>query len=435
MSCCGCKGNLLSFCYLANLIMATGKKGFLHYYGNILLLICGLVTGSIAGIIFGDKIAVIKPVGSIFVNMLFTAVVPLVFFAIASAIANIERSKNFGKLITVIFLVFIGTELISAFITLVVAWMYPIQQPMATGNATDVIVQKLSIGDQVTQLLTADDFFQLLSRKSMLALIIFSVLIGFSTLNAGEKGKPFKDFLNSANEVLTKLLLIIMKVAPFGLGAYFAYQVGTIGPQLFGTYAKAMALYHGVGIFYFIVFFSLYAFLAGGAKAVKLYWKNNIVPSATAIGTCSSIATIPANLDAAKKMKIPGYISSLVIPLGAPLHKDGSAISSVVKIVTVFAMFHKPLTGIDSIAIALAISVVVSIVEGGIPNGGYIGELLVISAYGFPPEAVPAVMIIGTLVDPFATILNATGDTVAAMLITRIVEGKQAFKEELTVDR
>lgn len=409
--------------------MAVQQNSFLKSYSNILLLICGLVIGSIAGIIFKDKVEVIKPIGSIFINLLFTAVVPLVFFAIASAIANIERSQNFGKLITVIFLVFIGTELIAALLTLIVAWIYPIHQEMASGPGFDTNIQKPGIGDQITQLLTTDDFFQLLSRKSMLAMIIFAVLIGFSVLNAGEKGKPFKDFLNSGNEVLTKLLLIIMKIAPFGLGAYFAYQVGTIGPQLFGTYGKAMALYHGVGIFYFIVFFSLYAFMAGGARAVKLYWKNNIVPSATAIGTCSSIATIPANLEAAPKMRIPTYISNLVIPLGAPLHKDGSAISSVTKIVVVFAMFHKSLTGLDTIGIALAISVVVSIVEGGIPNGGYVGELLVISVYGLPPEAVPAVMIIGTLVDPFATILNATGDTVAAMMIARIMRGKKWMEE------
>jgi len=405
--------------------MVTEKKGFLHYYGNIIYLLCGLIIGSIAGIVFGEKVAVIKPIGSIFLNLLFTAVVPMVFFCIAAAIANIQRSQNFSKLIIVIFLVFIGTELVAAFLTLITAWLMPIHQDVAAGVAFDGNMQKPAVGDQITQLLTADDFYQLLSRKSMLALIVFSVLIGFSTLQAGEKAKPFRDFLNAANEVFIKLLVILMKVAPVGLGAYFAYQVATIGPQLFKTYGKAMALYHGVGIFYFIVFFSLYAFLAGGARAVKLYWKNNIVPSATAIGTCSSIATIPANLEAAPKMRIPAYISSLVVPLGAPLHKDGSAISSVTKIVVVFAMFHKSLTGIDTIGIALAISVVVSIVEGGIPNGGYVGELLVISAYGLPPEAVPAVMIIGTLVDPFATILNATGDTVAAMLIARIVEGKK----------
>jgi Na+/H+-dicarboxylate symporter len=311
--------------------------------------------------------------------------------------------------------------LLAASITLITAWCFPIHAELADKKVIFENIGKKTVGDQITQLLTASDFFQLLSRKSMLALIVFSILTGFGTLRSGDKGKPFKAFLDSGNEVLKNLLAIIMKIAPLGLGAYFAVQVGTIGPKLFGTYRDAMVLYHGVSLVYFVVFFSLYAFLAGGFKAVKLYWQNNIVPSATAIGTCSSIATIPANLEAAKKMGIPEHIRNLVIPLGAPLHKDGSAISAVVKIATVFAMFHKPLAGIDVIAIALGISVVCSIVEGGIPNGGYIAELLVISVYGFPPEALPAVMIIGTLVDPVATVLNATGDTVAAMLIARII--------------
>ena len=404
--------------------MAYKKNSFLQHYGGILLLLGGLILGSILGIIFGKNVEVIKPIGNIFLNLLFTAVVPLVFFAIASAIANIDRSENFGKLITIMFLVFIGTELVAAFITLLTAWSFPIHQQLGSAALFADTVEKKGVGEQVTQLLTAADFFELLSRKNMLALIIFSLLIGFSVLKAGEKGKPFHDFLNAGNEVFKQVLLLIMKIAPVGLGAYFAYQVGTIGPQLFGTYGKALGLFHGVSFFYFIVFFSLYAFLAGGFPAIKTFWKNNIIPSATAIGTCSSIATIPANLEAAKKVGIPAYIRNLVIPLGAPLHKDGSAISSVTKIVVVFAMFNKPLTGVDTIAIALGISVIVSIVEGGIPNGGYIGELLVISAYGFPPEALPAVMIIGTLVDPIATVLNATGDIVAGMLIARIIKGK-----------
>jgi Na+/H+-dicarboxylate symporter len=404
--------------------MAYTKNNFLQHYSGIILLIGGLIIGSILGVVFGKNIEVIKPIGNIFLNLLFTAVVPLVFFAIATAIANIDRSENFGRLITVMILVFTATELIAAFLTLVTAWSFPIHQTIdGTALFADTL-EKKSIGDQVTQLLTTGDFFELLSRKSMLALIIFSILIGFSVLKAGEKGKPFHDFLNAGNEVFKQLLLVIMKIAPVGLGAYFAYQVGTIGPQLFGTYGRALGLFHGVSFFYFIVFFSLYAFLAGGLPAIKNFWRSNIVPSATAIGTCSSIATIPASLEAAKNVGIPAYIRNLVIPLGAPLHKDGSAISSVTKIVVVFAMFNKPLTGIDTIAIALGISVIVSIVEGGIPNGGYIGELLVISAYGFPPEALPAVMIIGTLVDPIATVLNATGDIVAGMLIARIIKGK-----------
>jgi Na+/H+-dicarboxylate symporter len=407
--------------------MAKQQNTFLKHYGGILLLIGGLVIGSIAGLVFKEKTAVIKPIGSIFINLLFMAIVPLVFFAIASAIANIERTGNFGKLITVMFVVFIGTEFISAFVTLIAAWIYPVSAPAITvaGDAHKIADTAVpGIGEQITQLLTTDDFYHLLSRNSMLALIIFSMLVGFSVHNAGSKGLLFKQFLNSGNEVLTQLLLVIMKMAPIGLAAYFAYQVGTLGPQMFGTYGQAMALFHGVSIFYFIVFFSLYAFMAGGFAGVKLYWRNNIVPSATAIGTCSSIATIPANLEASPKMKLPAYISNLVVPLGASLHKDGSAISSIIKIVVLFAMFHKPLSGIDTIAIALAISVVVSLVEGGIPNGGYVGEILAVSAYHFPPEALPVAIIIGTLVDPIATVLNATGDTVAAMMIARIMDGK-----------
>ena len=153
---------------------------------------------------------------------------------------------------------------------------------------------------------------------------------------------------------------------------------------------------------------------------------NNITPSLTAIGTCSSIATIPANLQGAEKIGIPDHIKNLVIPLGAPLHKDGSSMSSIVKIAVLFAMFGKDFTDPITLLIAIGITIIVSVVAGGIPNGGYIGELLVITVYGFPMEqAMPVAMIIGTLVDPMATLLNANGDLVSSMMVARITEGKQ----------
>jgi Na+/H+-dicarboxylate symporter len=184
-------------------------------------------------------------------------------------------------------------------------------------------------------------------------------------------------------------------------------------------------LYYGLGAFYFVVGFSLYAFVAGGISGVKKYWKNNLIPSATAVGTCSSIAVIPANLEAAEKMGVPEFIATVTIPLGGILHKDGSSISSIIKISLVFALFGKNFTGIDTLLLAMAMTVLVSLVEGGIPNGGYVGELLFISVYSLPMEALPVAMVIGTLVDPMATLLNATGDTVAAMLVSRFTLGKK----------
>ncbi|MFV8331883.1 dicarboxylate/amino acid:cation symporter [Flavobacterium sp. GSP14] len=410
------------------------SSSFLKNYNSIILLLGGIFVGSILGLVFGKDVAVIKPLGDIFLNLLFTAIIPLVFFTIASSIASLERTEKLGKLFLIVIGVFLFTVLVSAILMLVGVLLFPIQQDFILSQVPLEMVETGTAGSQITQLLTASDFFELLSRKNMLALIIFSFLIGFACLNSGEKGKDFIRFLHSGNEVMKQLLHIIMKTAPVGLGAYFAYQVGIFGPQLFGAYAKPLGLYYAVCAFYFVVFFSLYAYMAGGKLGFKVFWKNNITPSLTALGTCSSIATIPANLEGAEKINIPAYIRNVVIPLGAPLHKDGSSMSSIVKIAVIFALFGKDLTDPYTVLVALGITVIVSVVEGGIPNGGYIGEILAISVYGFPMEqALPAAMIIGTLVDPMATLLNANGDLVSAMLVTRIAEGKNWLTEKVAI--
>ncbi|MEN2489234.1 dicarboxylate/amino acid:cation symporter [Flavobacterium sp. B11] len=403
--------------------MEVKKINFLQSYSSILWLLGGIITGSIFGLVFGEKVLIIKPLGDIFLNLLFTAIIPLIFFTIGSSIANLERTEKLGKLFIIMILVFLGTILISAIVMICAVYLFPIHEDIAIAKVPFEEVASGSAGDQIAKLLTANDFFELLSRKSMLALIIFSFLVGFSTLQSGEKGNAFKSFLDSGNEVMKQLLNIIMKFAPIGLGAYFAYQVGVFGPQLLGVYAKPMAVYYAACVFYFFVFFSLYAFVSGGKRAFKVFWSNNIAPSLTAVGTCSSIATIPANLAAAEKMGIPAHVRNLVIPLGAPLHKDGSSMSSILKITFLFAMFGKDFSDPMTILLALGITVVVSIVEGGIPNGGYIGEILAITVYGFPMEqALPVAMILGTLVDPIATLLNANGDVICSMMVSRFSE-------------
>jgi Na+/H+-dicarboxylate symporter len=402
------------------------KTNFLKNYKSIILLLGGIITGSILGLIFGEQVEIIKPLGDIFLNLLFTAIIPLIFFTISASISNLEKTEKLGKLFTIVMSVFLGTVIISSVLMMISILVFPIQKEIVLSKTVLETIQTGNAGSQITQLLTANDFWELLSRKNMLALIIFSFLIGFATLQSGEKGSNFKCFLVSGNEVMKNLLAIIMKLAPIGLGAYFANQVGIFGPQLFGAYAKPLALYYAVCIFYFFVFYSLFAYFSAGKLGFSTFWKNNITPSLTALGTCSSIATIPANLDGAEKIKIPAYIRNLVIPLGAPLHKDGSAMSSIVKIAVIFAIFGKDFTSPENLIIALGITIIVSVVEGGIPNGGYIGEILAITVYGFPMEqALPAAMIIGTLVDPMATLLNANGDLVSAMLVTRISEGKK----------
>ncbi|WDF69508.1 dicarboxylate/amino acid:cation symporter [Sphingobacterium oryzagri] len=403
----------------------------LENYGSILLLLVGITLGSIIGLWLPPWVDYLKPLGDIFLNLLFVSIIPLLFFAISSSVANIQGENKLGKIIGLMSIVFLLTIIIAAIMTIVALFFFPVNAGMAPStNVENPMNDQSSWGDKLVSFLTVNEFNNLLSRESMLAFVIFSFLVGIAARRAGQAASAFTSFLNAGNEVMKQLLLILMKAAPVGLGAYFAYQVKTIGPQLFGFYAKPMALYYTFGLLFFFVFFSLYALLAYGKKGPQLFWKNNIVPSLTALSTCSSLATMPANLNAAKKIGIPPAIANVVIPLGNTLYKNGSAISSILKIYVAFSMLGWDFFSWSTMLTAIGITVLVTIVAGGIPNGGYMGEMLMISIYGLPTEAIPAVMIIGTLVDPLATILNATGDTVAAMLVTRLAKEKFQVQED-----
>lgn len=393
----------------------------LKNYSNIIQLLIGIIVGSIIGLLLPQIVPFIKPLGDIFLNLLFVAVIPLLFFAISSSVANIESNNKLGRILGIMPAVFVLTIVIAAIATIIGLWIFPVTAAKDTSAAIESLATNAddTWGDKIVRFLTVGEFANLLSRQNILAFVIFSFLVGTAARKTGEDGALFIKFLNAGNEVMKSLLTLIMKFGPIGLGAYFAYQVHTLGPELFGFYAKPLAFYYIFGIVFFFTFYSIYAFVAQQKKGVTAYWKYNIAPSLTALSTCSSLATLPANLDAAKKLGIPASVANVVIPLGNTLYKNGSSISSILKIYVAFSIldwnFFEPTTLIT----AVGITILVSMVAGGIPNGGFIGEMLMISVYGIPNEAIPAIMIIGALVDPLATVLNATGDTVAAMLVTR----------------
>ncbi len=405
-------------------------KTIIENYSSILLLLLGITIGSLVGIYLPDTISYIKPVGDIFLNLLFVAVIPLLFFAISSAVAQIENSSKLGKILTVMTSVFIVTIAIAAVCTIGGLWLFPVTATTDGGTLQQMVDTNPddTWGDKIVRFVSVGEFVQLLSRQNILAFVIFSFLVGISVRKSGDLGRPFLQFLTAGNEVMKNLLGLVMKLGPIGLGAYFAYQIHSLGPELFGFYAKPLAFFYIFGAIFFLVAFTCYAFIARGKKGVVDYWTHNITPILTALSTCSSLATLPSNLLAARKMGIPNSISSVVVPLGGTLYKNGSAISSILKIYVAFAIldwnFFEPTT----LVMAVGITLLVSIVAGGIPNGGFIGEMLMISVYGIPNEAIPAIMIIGALVDPLATVLNATGDTVASMLITKFSGEKFEIK-------
>ena len=185
---------------------------------------------------------------------------------------------------------------------------------------------------------------------------------------------------------MMKLISFIMYYAPVGLCAYFAYLVGVFGPELLGSYARAMAVYYPTAILYFFLAFTLYAFIAGRTSGVIKFWSNIIPPSVTALATGSSMATIPSNLQAADKIGVPKDISEVVIPIGATIHMEGSCLAAVLKIAFLFGIFQMPFSGIDTMLTALGIALLTGVVVSGIPGGGTIGELLIYPYMAFLPK-------------------------------------------------
>ena len=406
------------------------KKSFWKTYRFPIILLLSVILGCVLGIVLENKAMVIKPFGTIFINMLYTIVVPLVFFTISSSIANMVSLRRLGKILKYVFIVFIITSLISAIVML-----FTIKIFNPVGNASITLTagseEVLSIADQIVSAITVTDFKELLSRSNMLPLIIFSILFGIGIALVGEKGKNVAKNLDAISNVMMKIIKIIMYYAPIGLCAYFAALVGEFGPELLGSYARSMLIYYILSIVYFAVFYTLYSYIAGKKEGIKAFYKAAPYPTATSLATQSSLASLPVNLEAASSIDVPKDIREVTLPIGATMHMEGSSMGAILKIAFLFAIFNRPFAGVDTYLIALLISVLSAVVMSGIPGGGLIGEMLIVSLYGFPMEAFPIIATIGWLIDPPATCLNVVGDLSSSMLVTRIVEGKNWLKSKI----
>lgn len=402
----------------------TKKSSLWQQYKLPILLLGGIGIGSIIGVVSPSLGQALKPVGQIFLNLMFTIVVPLVFVSIASAVGSMANMKRLGKILGSTIFSFLATGAIAGVCVLVWVNLF---SPSAGTNiqmGTSEMGEMQSVSDMIVGSLTVDDFSGLLSKDHMLPLIIFAILFGFCVSACGGDESPVGKLLANLNEVIMKFIGLIMAIAPIGLGAYFANLVAEYGPQIIGDYGRSMVVYYPLCLLYVVVFFPLYAFFAAGKLGVKRMLKYIFTPAVTAFATQSSAATLPVNKETCDKIGVPKDVSDLVLPMGCTMHMDGSVLSSITKIAFLFGVFNMSFTGVSTYAMAIVVAILSAFVLSGAPGGGLVGEMLIVSMFGFPAEAFPLIATLGFLFDPAATCLNASGDTIASMMVARMVEGK-----------
>ena len=407
------------------------KKSFFKNYGFILFMLTGIVAGCLVGALkpsLGSKLA---PLGTVFINLMFCVVVPMVFCSIASAISNMSSAKRAGKVMGITIATFLVTAAIAAVIMYLVVRFFPV----VTGDykATEGTVDStLGVADMIINFFTKPDFVELLSRKAILPLIIAAVFFGFGVQMSGGKESMVAKLLDNLTACLMNVVKIITYYAPIGFFGFFASLVATFGPDLIGDYSRTLIVYYVLSFVYMFVFFPIYARFGGGKGAVKVMWKHLFRPAAVSFGTCSSVATIPTNMEVCEETGVSKEVSNIVVPIGATMHMDGSAMSAIIKVAFLFGVF-KPDFGTGEAILAIIVAVFSSVAMSGIPGGGGTGELVLCTLF-FPDQlavAFPIALAIGNLVDPPATLVNSAGDYVATYIVSRFVEGKDWLQKKI----
>lgn len=400
------------------------KKVWKNYKSSIFLII-SIIIGTIIGIIFKEKTNKIKALGDLFINMLTCIVIPIVFLNITISIGKMNKPKRIGKVLITTFIVFLATSIISALLGIIASNI----TPLITGTkiiSETTTPEKINFLDNFANTLTVSNFNELLSVNNMIALILASIIFGIA-LNKTKETKTL-ELLESLNNIVQKIVNIIMLYAPIGIGAYFAVLVGNFGGNITSGYIKTFIIYLIVSIFIYFIIYGFYAYIAGGKEGIKRYFKYIITPTITALSTCSSAASIPSNTEAAQNIGVPSDIASAVIPLGTNFHKDGSIIGNAFKIMFLVYLFNLDITFTKVLLVALLSTLLITALPIG---GGTIAEMFIISILGAPISALPMLTIIATIIDAPATVLNVVGDSASSMLVTYLLEGKNWLNKRI----
>lgn len=406
-------------------------KKIIKNYKSTLILLGSVVIGAICGLIFKEKAEIVKPLGDLFLNLLLVIIVPLIFFTITSSISKMNEKKRLSKILISTIVIFLITSVVAVLFGFLTTAKINLVNPENTEAIKEVFDNtveegvELNILERTVSVLSTNSFVNLLSTSNLVALIVMSVLFGIAINKAGEKGKKVAELFDSFSETMYKLIEIIMYYAPIGLGCYFASLVGTLGGTIAVGFLKTFVVYTLVCLVFMAVFYTLYAFISAGFQGVKAFW-SNIIPSAlTSIGTCSSAASVPINIECTKKMGVPNDIAETTVSLGTSFHKDGSCIGSVFKIMFLVSLFGTSLSTFGDISKVLGIALLATLLVTAVPiGGGTISEMLILTMMNYNVAALPILTIVATIIDAPATLLNVVGDSASAMMVTRVVEGK-----------
>ena len=380
--------------------------------------------GVVAGIAFGERASIVKPLGDLFIRLLLMAAIPLVFFNLLAAITNLRDMKLLGRLgMKIIAYYVLTSSLALTFGLTITTWLQPGKGVALTESIPETFGEIPSIVDVLLSLVPTN-IIQAFAEGRVAQIVVFAVLLGIASLSLTDNQRePLRKLFLSIAELLRKLITLVLKFGPIGIGALAAATVGRYGSSLFGPLALFIASVWLAEIVMVALYMSLLSFW--GRMSPLHFLKNTGALYATTAATCSSLASLTIALDIAeKKLRLPPAIYSFTLPLGAQLNKDGTSV-----MLSAILLFTAQAAGVEfelsSLITILLLGLVLSEGASGIPGGGLVAALIFVEAFQLPLEIAAIVGGIYRLIDMGNTTINCMGDMVGTILVARSEKDRQ----------
>ena len=394
-------------------------------------ILIGLVVGILIGLIFGEKATVIKPIGTIFIRLITMVVVPLVLVSLMLGTAGLGDIKKLGRIGIKTFIYFMLTTVVAIVIGLFLAnlikpgiGLNETARAELTKNykaSTEAGIQRLkdkpSTLEVLIEIVPANPV-KSLAEGNMLQVIFIAVVFGAAlTLVKKEKADPVLRLLDSLNDVVIQVVHIAMNIAPFGVMALIASVIGQFGASVLLTLLKyTLTVIAGLAIHAFIVNGLAIRFL--GRMNPLRFFKATKEAMLIAFSTSSSNATLPVAMENVEQIGVKRTFSSFVIPLGATINMDGTALYQGVSAVFIAQIYGIPLTVGDQLTIVL-MATLASIGAAGVPGAGIIMLVMVLKQIGIPLEGISLIMGVERILDMCRTTTNMVGNMTSALVIQK----------------
>ena len=394
-------------------------------------ILIALVLGVLAGLALQGSPEIadtyIKPIGTIFLNLVKMIVVPLVIFSIMAGVISLQDIKKVGSiggktvafyLITTAFAVTLGLVLANV-MNVGANYSLPAEELVYEAKAAPSFI------DTIVSIFPSN-FFQPMADATMLQIIVIALFFGFGIIAAGKKAEPVANLVNGMSEVCIKVMHGIILVAPFGVFGLITPVIANNGPDVLLPLLWLIVVAYLAMILHMTVVYSGMVKVFAKMNPLK-FFRGQFPAMGLAFASASSVGTLPVNMECSEKMGCSKEVTSFVLPLGATINMDGTAIYQGVCAIFIAQVFGIDLTIGQQFTIVLT-AVLASIGTAGVPGSGMIMLAMVLQSVGLPVEGIALVAGVDRILDMMRTVVNITGDGACALCVDAIEKRKQARK-------